>query len=209
MKTLMKIGVIIIVMLSLSAAVFAGGSKEESFLDKLEARLPDHGFTEEEIAEIMDSAEALDWSGAGNSNVGVVARSLAELKEENTGLDGEEQARIAHSFEYELRTMEGEGMSENEVSQTALRAVEELREQIRAWQSEGKEEQLGELVRNTVRERVKEAVKEKTRTKKQGGENSGNSGNDTSEDSGDNESPASESERGLDKASEKASPGKK
>ena len=185
---------------------FAGGVQEETFLEELEGKLVEEGFTDEEIAEFMEAAEEIDWADAENSNPSVVAKSLVQLKRDNEGLEAREQARIAHSFATELEeTEEEEG---DEVSQAAQQAVEELKEQIRQWQEDGEEEELGELVRNTVREQVQEAAQEKKQSENQEGpsEDSKDSSKGSEGDEADEASEESEGtgDKGLDKADEKA-----
>lgn len=203
MKRFPKIIIAAMMLIGAASLAFAGGVQEETFLEKLEDKLAEEGLTDEEVAEFMEAAEAIDWDEVENSNPSVVAKSLVELKRENDGLEAQEQARIAHAFATELRKMEEEGTEEgedegSEISQVAQQAVEELKEQIRQWQEEGEEEQLGELVRNIVRERVQKAVQEKKQNKNQKGpseDSQGSEGDDDSEGSG---------VKGLDKAAEKA-----
>lgn len=206
MKRLPRIIIASMMIIGAVSLAFAGGVQEETFLEKLEGKLAEEGFSNEEIAEFMEAAEEIDWDNTENANPSVVAKSLVELKRENEGLEAQEQARIAHAFAAELRKMEEEGTEEgedngDEVSQVAQQAVEELKEQIRQWQEEGEEEQLGELVRNTVRERIQEAVQEKKQNKNQEGpsEDPEDSEGDTGPEESEGTGP-----KGLDKAAEKA-----
>ncbi len=207
MKRLLTLIIASIMLVGVISITFAGGVQEETFLEELEGKLVEEGFTDEEIADFMEAAEEIDWADAENSNPSVVAKSLVQLKRDNEGLEAREQARIAHSFATELEETEEEEEGD-EVSQAAQQAVEELKGQIRQWQEDGEEEELGELVRNTVREQVQEASQEKKQNENQErpseapeDSSKGSEGDEADEAS---EEPEGTGDKGLDKADEKA-----
>lgn len=148
----------VLVLVGAAGIALAGGARENApFVSRLETELQKNNFSEEEAAAIAAAARDYDWSNAEDADPALIARALRRVEED--GEDGEElttleQAQLALQLALTATEMHDKGYDETTVARATLQSVHTLVSQIRSWKENGKQGNLGEIVRGTVSSEV-------------------------------------------------------
>lgn len=134
-----------------TTGAFARGQAEPNFPEELNAELLATGFDESKAEAVKTAGEELEWSEAEGADAALVARALRNAEDESTeGLEALDHALLALELARTTQQLENEGLSDREVSVATLESVSQLVTQIQAWKADGREDRLGEIVRETV-----------------------------------------------------------
>ncbi len=139
-------------------ALAAAGTQEGDFLPRLETALNQSDLSEEEVQEIMSSAEELSWDEARQADPQLVAEAITNANAQNEELSAEDQAEFGLEIARNAQALQEEGYERSEVSRSVLKAVQTMQGQIEDWKSGDKSENLGEIVRSTVRSEARKAA---------------------------------------------------
>lgn len=130
----------------------------EGFFEMLSSILIESGWSDEEVAALIEEARKLEWYKAEKADPEVVALALQLGKKEGIDFEPMEQARLAIEVANTAVEMEMLGYSERMVARSTLNGVRNMLGDIREWKQEGKKAKLGPIIQNHMKAQVRIAA---------------------------------------------------
>ena len=144
----------------LLAGVCAVGSAQTAtreFVPALLSQLAADGWSPQETQALGLAASGLDWSDAQGANPEVVALSL-EMAGRDQQLSAADEAQLALQLATSSAQLAAAGLDDHAQAAAALTAVRTVLSAIQGWIADGRQGNLGQLVRQTVANAVRHQV---------------------------------------------------
>jgi len=126
-----KIGImtLLVVFVFLGGGLFA--QEQTGILEKLQERLQEQDWSEEEIGNVIRAARSFQWEGADPVHAEMIAMALQLGKAEGEALGAREQAAMAHELALAAGEMKQLGFQNREIARTALESTRQMFQDLR------------------------------------------------------------------------------
>ncbi len=129
-------------------------SGDPAVVPALVAQLAADGWSPQETQALSDAASGLDWSGTRGVNPQVVAIGLELAKSQDGSLTAGTQAELALQLALSTARLSAAGLDDHATAAAALAGVQAAISDIHTWIANGRQGNLGEIIRKNVAKAV-------------------------------------------------------